>query len=99
MEILETKKTGSELYKDFDKRFGTSMIERGYKRVFDRYRKPDYLKQLTDDGLFATVCNCTSRDYTGGVNVNMYVGVAFDAAERLLYELKKELYVIPHKYK
>ena len=99
MEILEKKKTGTELYKDFDKLFGASMVEKGYKRVLNHFKAPEYFKRLTDSGLFATVINHTSRDYTGGINVDMSVGVAYDKAEKLLYELIKELYVIPYTHK
>lgn len=99
MEILEKKKTGTELYKDFDKVFGAAMIGKGYQRGLNFFRKPEYFKRLTDDGLFASVCNLTSRDYTGGININMSVGVAYDKAESLAYELTNELRVIPYKHK
>lgn len=99
MEILGNNKTGAELYKDFDNIFGVAMIDMGYQRGLNYFRRPEYYKRLTNDGLFATVCNLTSRDYTGGININMHVGVAHDKSEALLYELTNESRVRPYKHK
>ena len=97
MEILKTKKTSTELYKDFDKLFGAAMIEMGYQRGLNYFRRPEYYKRVTNDGLFATVCNLTSRDYTGGININMHVGVAHDKSVALLCKLTEELRVRSYK--
>lgn len=98
MAVLE-KVTGSSLYREFDRLFGASMLDKGYIRVLNYAKCPNYLKRLTDDGLFATVKNSTSKDYTGGVFVNMHIGVAYDAAEKMLCELTNETRVKQIKYK
>ena len=99
MEILEKSKSCSDLYKEFDLLFGAAMADLGYQRGLNYYRRPEYYKRLTKDGLFATVCNLTSRDYTGGININMHVGVAHDKSEALLYKLTDESRVRHYKHK